>query len=205
MHYAELINLLHNGIMSVIFPIRDSVLERSTPPFHRPLLQSLLLCLRALRNTDNLLSRDMSILSGFQSTCRSLLTEISALLESLMSRKVNDNAIDEDILTLVVILEKLIHPLCSPYPTVWLKILEDHHIIQLLLNTFTYSLSLPWKDRPIYTDSVMYFLLSLANVPVAAKQLYHDGIMTEFCNNRLSQALQKGDVQPNSIEDRHQL
>ncbi|CAG8529622.1 3105_t:CDS:2, partial [Racocetra fulgida] len=204
-HYAELINLLHNGIMSVIFPIRDSVLERSTPPFHRPLLQSLLLCLRALRNTDSLLSRDKSILPGFQSTCRSLLTEISALLESLMSRKVNDNAIDEDILTLVAILEKLIHPLCNPYPTVWLKILEDHHIIQLLLNTFTYSLSLPWKDRAIYTDSVMYFLLSLANVPVAAKQLYHDGIMTEFCNNRLSQALQKGDVQPNSKEDRHQV
>ncbi|CAG8730123.1 9997_t:CDS:1, partial [Dentiscutata heterogama] len=172
---------------------------------HRPLLQSLLLCLRALRNTDSLLSRDASILSGFRYACRSLLTEISALLESLMSRKISDSAFEEDILTLVAILEKLIKPLCSPYPTVWLKILEDHHIIQLLLNAFTYSLSFPRENRPIYTDSVMYFLLSLANVPVAAKQLYHDGIMTEFCNNKLSPALQKGDVQPNSKDDRHQV
>ncbi|KAF0429033.1 nucleoporin subcomplex protein binding to Pom34-domain-containing protein [Gigaspora margarita] len=211
-HYTELINLLHNGIMSVIFPIRESVVERSTPQFHRPLLQSLLLCLRALRNTDSLLPHDSNdsndeskILSGFRYTCRSLLTEISALLESLMSRKINDSAFEEDILTLVAILEKLIQPLCSPYPTVWLKILEDHHIIQLILSTFTHSLSLPWENRPIYTDSVMYFLLSLANVPVVAKQLYHDGIMTEFCNNRLAPALQKGDVQPNPKDDRHRV
>ncbi|CAG8824857.1 23747_t:CDS:1, partial [Gigaspora rosea] len=93
-HYTELINLLHNGIMSVIFPIRESVVERSTPQFHRPLLQSLLLCLRALHNTDSLLSHDShdshdsndasKTLSGFRYTCRSLLTEICALLESLM-------------------------------------------------------------------------------------------------------------------------
>ncbi|CAG8491373.1 9639_t:CDS:2 [Acaulospora morrowiae] len=203
--YAELITLLHNGIMSVIFPIRDSVEGRSTPAFHRPLLQSLLLCLRALNNADDFLSSNERILSEFRHTCRSLLSEISALLESLTSRNLNNNSIEEDILTLIAIMEKLIQPLCNPFPTVWLKILEDHHIINLLLRTFTQSMTLPWKDRPIYFDSVTYFLLSLANVPVAAKQLYVDGIMNEFCNNKLSLSLQAGTVVHDSKEDWHQV
>ncbi|RHZ46308.1 hypothetical protein Glove_627g46 [Diversispora epigaea] len=200
--YAELITLLHNGIMSVIFPIRDSVEGRSSPAFHRPLLQSLLLCLRALNNADDHLSRNEKILLEFRNTCRSLLSEISALFESLVSKKSNS---EEDILTLIATMEKLIQPLCNPYPTVWLKILEDYHIIKLLLNSFTQSLSMPWKDRPIYIDSAMHFILSLANVPVAAKQLYFDEIMIKFCNNNLSPSLQAGIVVYNPKEDWHQV
>ncbi|CAJ0838563.1 14061_t:CDS:2 [Entrophospora sp. SA101] len=197
--YLELIILLEEAIINVVLPKQNSIETRSNLMYHKPLLQSLLLCLRTLNSNENN-NYSQEQLSNFQKSCHPLLTKITALLESAMSRGFGDSNYEEEILILIAIMEQLIKPLCIPDSTKWLKILEGRNINKLFFNTFKYSLMMPWKDRSVYADSVIYFLLHLSNIPSAAKKLFNDGIMTVFCNNQLSPTLQEGKVKPNITE-----
>jgi hypothetical protein len=203
--YAELVTLLYNGLTSVINPIQNLGESHFTSKTYRPILQSLILCLRALHDSNNILKSDDKVLAQFQKSCQSLLSELCEFLVSMTKKDGIDENREEDVLMVLTALEYLVQPLCNPYPSICLGILTEKKIINLLLEMFVYSMSVPWKNRPKFSDGVIYFLLTLANFPIGAMQLFRDGVMAAFCNNRLSSELQEGKVEPNLVENWHKI
>ncbi|RIA96309.1 nucleoporin subcomplex protein binding to Pom34-domain-containing protein [Glomus cerebriforme] len=203
--YAELVTLLYNALTSVINPIQNVDEGHFTSTTYRPILQSLILCLRVLHDSNVILKSKEKVLTQFQKSCQSLLSELCEFLVAMTKKDDIDENREEDILIILTLLEYLIQPLCSPYPSICLGILMEKKMINLLLNMFVYSMSVPWKNRPKFSDGVIYFLLTLANLPIGAMQLFRDGVMAAFCNNRLSSELQEGKVEPNLEENWHKI
>ncbi|CAG8445049.1 3578_t:CDS:2 [Funneliformis caledonium] len=204
-HYAELVTLLYNSLTSVINQTQNLDEGHFTSTTYRPILQSLILCLRVLHDANQILKEEDNVLSQFRQSCQSLLSELCDFLVVIIKKDEINQDREEDILIILTVLEYLIQPLCNPYPSIWLGILMEKKIITLLLNMFIYSMSMPWKDRPKFSDGVIYFLLTLANFPVGASRLLIDGIMSAFCNNKLSVELQEGKVEPNLEENWHKI
>ncbi|CAB5390035.1 unnamed protein product [Rhizophagus irregularis] len=203
--YAELVTSLYNGLTSVINPIQNLGENHFTFKTYRPILQSFILCLRALHDSNIILKSNDKVLAQFQKSCQSLLSELCEFLVSMTKKDGIDENREEDILIVLTALDYLVQPLCNPYPSICLGILTEKKIINLLLEMFVYSMSVPWKNRPKFSDGVIYFLLTLANFPIGAMQLFRDGVMAAFCNNRLSSELQEGKVEPNLVENWHKI
>lgn len=102
-------------------------------------------------------------------------------------------------------------------PTIWLPIIEKAEIISDLLTCFSLTISIATsqagsggmdldsaavndctsisKNPTKYTHEILYLLISLAAVPVAAERLAVHGILSTFSNNSFSPTIADGNVQ----------
>lgn len=226
---AEMVVLLQEAIENENFPFADSVNGGVDPPFHRPLFEVLLLCLRGLKgkNAASNASNGGATLSstqdmdaetaerGMRKSCRSLLPIVCASLTSLLMRSSEFDDYDgphaHDVRITLSVLQELLRPKCSPHPSMWLPVLQQHETVPTLMRLFAVSVVVgeeearrddreterAWARRkPVYAKSALYTLLALANVPLAAERLAVSGIVELLCDNALSPVLQAGQVTP---------
>ncbi|CAG8615860.1 10612_t:CDS:2 [Paraglomus brasilianum] len=200
--FTEMVILLHDAIMSDVRVFEESIEGHITPAFHRPILQSLLLCLRGAE-IDKIEAGENKSWTLFHDSCHKLLSRICSILSQLITDRLPNGEVSKDVVTIIAICEKLLNSKFIPYEQVWLEILDQHDIIPKFINLFALSLSQSQQDRPVFADSAMYFLLFLAKHPLTASRMWNSGIMAFFLINPLSAALQEGRLQPSLSNDDH--
>ncbi|CAG8458564.1 114_t:CDS:2 [Ambispora gerdemannii] len=200
--YGKLVLKLYKAITNDVDSIEDSIKGKVQPAFHKPFLNSMLLSLRGIVDgMDISLSKNHDIFWKFRDTCHRLLARICTILNKYPLKEMED----EDIATLIAIIEKILNPKCISDNHIWVPILEQCNIIPLLLDIFTHSISIPRKDRPSYATNAMDLILLLNKYPLAANKLETHGIIPIFFNNYLSVDLREGQLRPNISDDKHEI
>ncbi|KAI8891376.1 hypothetical protein K501DRAFT_235425 [Backusella circina FSU 941] len=198
------------------FTALNSIHDRTAIRFHRPLLETIMLCIDTLFSIVSSLTSTRSSEDRFKSCITTLLNVICESFRVLVikagSYSASGSSIPEevaescikDVTVVVSLLQKLVHPTYKISEDVWLSILETHKTIPSLLDLFYGGVQLTVQevDRQInntqtmditpYAETALYFLLLLSNIPEAAKQLVNGGLFVSFCNNSLTSRLQQG-------------
>ncbi|CAG8459414.1 54_t:CDS:2 [Ambispora leptoticha] len=200
--FGKLLLKLHKAITNDVDSIEDSIKGKVQPAFHKPFLNSTLFALRGIVDgMDDSLSKDHDIFWRFRDTCHRLLARICTILNKYPLKEIED----EDIATLIAIIEKILNPKCISDNHIWMPILEQCNVIPMLLDIFSHSISIPRKDRPSYATNAMDLILLLNKFPLAANKLEMHGIIPIFFNNILSADLREGKLRPNASDDKHEI
>jgi nuclear pore complex protein Nup188 len=183
------------------------MLNRSSVPFHRTLLQILYFCVRQCRSY--LLNHKAKILTAEHRLAISSMVDTALNLTVGGLRVVFDGArsgldldLDKDMELLVVVFEQCTRPDISPSSTYWLGRCQEHDVIGASLRVFVehdliglgHLSVLQSLNRPLYTSHILAFHMTLASVPTAAEVLASAGVITAYCNNRLSPAIRAANI-----------
>ncbi|KAI7893866.1 nucleoporin subcomplex protein binding to Pom34-domain-containing protein [Mucor mucedo] len=211
----ELLSCLCGLLNRENFAIMKSITDYTAIRFHRPLLESVMLCLRTLGPVVRNLS---TVEKDFQSCLEKLLNVVCqsfrvlvikagsySAAESLVPEFVAESCI-KDVTVVISLLQDLISPKYRLDIVAWRTSLQSNETIRSALNLFfggvelvvnevdsqcatngIYSLSI----TP-YAESALYFLLELSNIPQGANELILNNIYDCFRNNRLTTRLQEG-------------
>ncbi|KAL1921256.1 uncharacterized protein VTP21DRAFT_10972 [Calcarisporiella thermophila] len=199
--FAEIVMILQGALENKGFLLEDSVLRIwGDVPYHRPLLQCLLLCLRGLKQSDLEVEADRNIRSSY----RALLPALCAILRILFSKPVRElSANDEatachllDVAVVISLLEETVQPARNPHVSSWLPVLYQYDIVPTTLALFAELTNEATPKALKYAESLLHLVLTLADIPTAAERLASDGVMEMFANNALTPLLQEGAVSP---------
>ncbi|KAI7903512.1 nucleoporin subcomplex protein binding to Pom34-domain-containing protein [Cokeromyces recurvatus] len=215
----ELLSALCSLLDRENYALFNSICDTTAIRFHRPLLESIMLCLRTLNGTIEDLSPFSSSGLEFESCLSSLLTVVCSSFHvlvikagsysaatSLVSEEVLESCI-KDVTIVISLIEEMISPKYKFSPDIWLEIFEKSNTIPSLLSLFYNGVEIVVKEinsqishlngissisiTP-YAESALYLLLALSNIPKAAEKLVKHSIFDSLCNNLLSTQLQQG-------------
>ncbi|KAI8971067.1 nucleoporin subcomplex protein binding to Pom34-domain-containing protein [Pilobolus umbonatus] len=203
------------------FALMNSICDRTSIRYHAPLLESIMLCLRTLSgtiesvvSTNNGAVRLQTCLSSLTSAvCSSFhVLVIKAGSYSAPGSKIEESIADScirDVTIVVSLLEELIDTKYLIPVDVWLNIFIRHNTIGSLLDLFYGGTEILVNEverqlsssKEIYSFSItpyartaLYFLITLSNIPKAAKRLVSSNLFDSLCNNSLTSRLQQGVV-----------
>ncbi|KAI8884794.1 hypothetical protein K501DRAFT_217057, partial [Backusella circina FSU 941] len=205
---SALCDLLERENFAVMNSIRDCITIR----FHRPLLESIMLCLDTLFTTTSIHSQE-----PFRNCITKLLPVICESFHVLVVKagsysapgsSIPEDALEsciQDVTVSVSLLQSLVHPTYNINPDTWLAIFKNHNTIPSLIQLFYGGVELlvseVEKQKSSYNISItpyaetaLYFLMYLSKMPDAAMQLVEHGLFNAFCNNSLMRCLQQGQL-----------
>ncbi|KAI8389304.1 nucleoporin subcomplex protein binding to Pom34-domain-containing protein [Blakeslea trispora] len=212
----DLLSALSGLLNRENYALFQSICDNTAIRFHRPLLESILLCLRTLKGiSDSLNSKHAQL----QACLGDLLTvvcssfhvlTIKASSYSAEGAQVTDNVQESCIKDVTVVVSLLIELISSKYKipeAVWLDVFKKHQMFSNALNLFNTGIALVVNevDRQCanvsnvysisitpYAETALYFLLALSNIPKAAEQLVKENLFGSLCNNGLTPRLRCG-------------
>ncbi|KAI9484084.1 MAG: hypothetical protein EXX96DRAFT_648734 [Benjaminiella poitrasii] len=215
----ELLSALSGLLERENYALFNSICDNTAIRFHRPLLESIMLCLRTLNGTienasplsNSGLELEACLTSILSVVCSSLHVLVIkagsySASASLVSEEIVESCI-KDVTIVMSLLEEIISPKYKFSPEVWLDIFEKSNTIPSLLALFYSGVEIVVKEvnsqtsnlngvssisiTP-YAESALYLLLTLSNIPKAAEKLVQHNIFDSLCNNNLSSCLQQG-------------
>lgn len=137
------------------YALFNSICDHTAIRFHRPLLESIMLCLRTLSgNVEYISSKGTQLetcLSGLLAVvCSSfhvlVIKANSYSVEgSPVSEEVKENCI-KDVTVVISLLQELIHPKYKLSQDIWLNVFEKSHTIHSLLSLFNSGVALVVKE-----------------------------------------------------------
>ncbi|CAG8592223.1 1721_t:CDS:2, partial [Paraglomus occultum] len=161
--FTELVILLHDAKMSDVRVFEESIERRA--------------------EIDKIETAENKSWTLFHASCHKLLVRICSILSQLITDRLPNGEVSKDVVTITAIFEKLLNPKFVPYEQVWLEILDQHDIIPKFINLFALSLSQSERDRPVFADSAMYFLLFLAKHSLTASRMWKSNCFAVFRHN----------------------
>ncbi|KAG1047762.1 hypothetical protein G6F43_009807 [Rhizopus delemar] len=217
-YFAQIFRILfiiRDLLMRENFALMQSVLDTTAVYFHRPLLESILLCLYTLRGATEHVCKQLDIpsclkvivsvtCSCFHVLCvkaQSFSAEGSTATEEDM-----DNCI-KDVTIVTSLLQEIVHSRYGINQDFWLSEFATHHTISSLLKLFYGGIEVMVKevDRQTscsdrlyslnitpFTETALYLLLTLSNIPKAAQLLVENHVFDALTNNSLTTRLQQG-------------
>ncbi|KAJ3286954.1 hypothetical protein HK104_008803 [Borealophlyctis nickersoniae] len=203
----NVIPLLRDAMEIAQYPL-GPVGQFSCYEFHKPLLNTSLVTIRAMHTRRNSASASNPEIekewSACSSACRGYLPTVCKGLANLLAGLVTDSfqGDQQEVATLISILSELVRPDFGIQPSHWLLEMERHEIIPLILAVFSKSVSVT-TETPSYAIEALNLLLVLAATPMAAERLATRGLLVCFCNNSLSPPLMNGEVEPYEGLDRN--
>ncbi|KAG2230217.1 hypothetical protein INT48_002087 [Thamnidium elegans] len=200
------------------FAVMQSITDFTAIRFHRPLLESIMLCLRtlgaAVRNLSTVQTKFQSCLSDLMTVvCKSFhVLVIKAGSYSAEGSPVSEEVAEsciKDVTVVVSLLQDLISPKYNIAESVWVNCFSTHGTIPSLLSLFYGGVEIVVKEVESqcsssngvyslsitpYAESALYFLLELSNIPRGANELVSRNIYDSLTNNRLTTRLQQGSL-----------
>ncbi|ORY93629.1 nucleoporin subcomplex protein binding to Pom34-domain-containing protein [Syncephalastrum racemosum] len=193
------------------FTLLESISEHIAVPFHRPLLEAVLLPLRTLRRVHGTLpNKDQTerVLGDLlDSVCESFQMMVyKAAAFRAKADEISPDANEacvKDLTVTVALLVELIRPTYQPDNQRWMTHLSKYDTIGALLRLTQEGIAIMVKEvaeqsnaasihiTP-YAENAFFLLLDLAAYPVVASALVAGGLLELLCNNALTPHLQRG-------------
>jgi hypothetical protein len=208
----QLLTALSQLLQRKNFAVMDSIRDRTAIRFHRPLLESIMLCLDTLYTTTSLHSKDefkQCVTQLLPLVCESFhVLVVKAGSYGAPGSAVSEDAVEgciQDVTVTVSLLQSLIHPIYNINPDTWLGTFTSHSTIPSLIHLFYGGIELLASEvdkqktsynvniTP-YAETALYFLMYLSRTPKAARLLVEQGLFNAFCNNGLTRCLQQGQL-----------
>ncbi|KAG1233395.1 hypothetical protein G6F35_001330 [Rhizopus arrhizus] len=158
LHVSHIILSLCKLLERENFALIQSVLDVTAVYFHRPLLESVLLCIYTMRGTVNYTSKKPAASAQMQRNLQSILSVVCSSFQvlaikaqsfsaegSLASEEDMDNCI-KDVTVVTSLLQEIINSRYGIKEDVWLSEFTRHHTISSLLKLFYAGIELMLKE-----------------------------------------------------------
>ncbi|KAG1473682.1 hypothetical protein G6F56_000814 [Rhizopus delemar] len=199
------------------FTMMQSVLDITAISFHQPLLESVWLCVHALRGPIQSIQGKFKM--NIQTCLKSILPTLCLCFQvlafkaqslgaqtNMVSEEDMDNCI-KDVTAVSSLLQEIIRNEYGLAQDEWILEFSKHNTFNSLLKLFYGGIDLLTKeiDRQTanadrlyslnitpFAETTLYFLLTLSNIPKAAKLLVENHFFDALTNNSLTGCLQQG-------------
>ncbi|EPQ58881.1 hypothetical protein GLOTRDRAFT_69872 [Gloeophyllum trabeum ATCC 11539] len=203
--FIAVVKNIHDIMLNKPQSPMQSFMGLTKVPYHRVLLQIVYFCLKQARS---LIRRPKTLNASQRLTISAMLEATQALdIDALrvvldLARSRTEWDIDQDLQLLIAVFEQCTHPELSASSTFWLTRCQETSVIRASLELFSQMdivgvsdlPALRTRRRALYTDRILQFHLALACVPAAAERLATDGLLIAYSNNRISEAVSRGQI-----------
>ncbi|KAL0086357.1 hypothetical protein J3Q64DRAFT_1848444 [Phycomyces blakesleeanus] len=201
------------------FALKTNLDNLTATTFHRPLLETILLCMRTLRSSRGIV-RELSLsdrttrsLTGplnelMEISCESFLVIVKKAMQSNATSTKKDDGSSEELIkdfnVVIALLEELVNGPYAFQQDVWLAIFSRYDTFPTLLQLIHAGIAVvvneiesqvkPGNEAKTilispYAQSGLYLLLTLTKTPEATEKLEQAGLFALLTNNALTQKL----------------
>ncbi|CAO3689154.1 unnamed protein product [Rhizopus stolonifer] len=220
-HITHILTSLCRLLERENYALIQSVSDIAPVYFHRPLLESVLLCIYTIRGTINYVDKGSAVSAKMQTCLQTIMSVVCSSFQVLTIKAQSFSAEDsfaaeedidncvKDITVATSLLQEIIGSRYGIEENIWLAEFTKHHTFESLLKLYFWGVELMLNeiDRQTtcsdrlnslnitpYTEIALYFLLTLSNIPNAAEQLINCHFFDHLTNNSLTTHLQQGSL-----------